>query len=96
MGPPPSSDAAVRENLRELVDKYQTLLESVQKPVSDEEARALVTLFGPDDFFGIVWPLVSLIESAPGWPLEDCLKDSDNEWIRLLRQRLENSKSRGT
>lgn len=34
--------------------------------------------------------MMDLVESAPGWPLEDCLRNTQNEqneWIRFLRQR---------
>ncbi|MDB6032726.1 MAG: hypothetical protein JWM16_3064, partial [Verrucomicrobiales bacterium] len=34
---------------------------------------ALVKVFGPDDYYGLAWSLLHLIESAPGWPLADCL-----------------------
>ena len=91
LGPLPPSDKAVRENLQELVDKYEKLIMSIKKPVTDEEAKVLVTVFGPDDGFGLVWPLVALIESAPGWPLTDCLENTDNEWIQMLNQRVRNA-----
>ena len=68
LGPLPPSDQAVRENLQDLVEKYEKLIMSIEKPITDEEARVLVKVFGPDDCFGLVWPLVHLIESAPGWP----------------------------
>lgn len=93
LGPLPPSDVVVRENLDSLIDKYSQLLMSIEKPVTDEEARVLVKLLGPDDGFGLVWQLVSLVESAPGWPLADCLENIDNEWIRLLRQRVRNASS---
>jgi hypothetical protein len=51
-----------------------------------------VKLFGLDDCFGLAEPLLHLVESAPGWPLEDCLKNSDNEWIKFLKLRIENGK----
>ncbi|MCQ8120015.1 hypothetical protein, partial [Methylomonas rosea] len=63
------------------------LLLSVTKPVSNEEARALVKLFGPDGCFGLAWSILHLIESAPSWPLTDCLVNSSNEWVALLRDR---------
>jgi hypothetical protein len=96
LGPLPHSDKVVRENLRQLVDKYAQLFASIRKPVTDEEARVLLTIFGPDDCFGLVWPLVSLVESAPGWPLVDSLSSTENEWIAMLRQRVENAKNRST
>ena len=89
LGPLPSSeDADVA-----LLKKFQTLIESIRKPVTDDEARVLVRSFGTDDCYGLVWPLVSLVESAPGWPLADCLGNTDNEWIRMLRQRARNAAS---
>jgi hypothetical protein len=76
------------------VNRFQVLVESIQKPVTNEEARALIKLFGPDDFFELVWPLIHLIETAPGWSLEDCLMDTNNEWIERLKRRVENAERR--
>jgi hypothetical protein len=69
-----------------ILKKQEELIRKLVKPATDEEARALVKLFGPDESFGLAWALVHFIESAPGWPLIDCLTDTDNEWIRRLRQ----------
>ena len=91
LGPLPSADTAVRDNLDGLIAKYQEILESIKEPVTDEEARILVTLFSPGDAFGLDWALVHLVETAPGWPLLDCLKNTENEWIELLRQSARNS-----
>jgi hypothetical protein len=44
LGPLPPSDRAVRENLQELFDEYGMLIMSVRKPVTDEEARVLITI----------------------------------------------------
>ena len=87
LGSLPPFDKVVGENLQQLVDKYEKLIMSIKKPVTDEEARVLVRVFGSDDGFGLVWPLIALVESAPGWPLTDCLQDTNNEWIQTLRQR---------
>jgi hypothetical protein len=92
MGPLPSCEIATHIDQRERLEKYGLLIASIQKPITDAEARALVSLFGPDDCFGMEWTLVGLIESAPGWPLEDCLQGTSNEWVQMLRQRIENSK----
>jgi hypothetical protein len=83
LGPLPAESGASVEHLRQL----DGILRSVVKPVSNEEARALVKLFGPDNCFGLAWSLLHLIESAPGWPLMDCLANSDNEWVVSLRDR---------
>jgi hypothetical protein len=71
---------------------YEGLLSRVTPPVSNDEARSLVHLFGPDDCYGLAWTLLHLIESAPGWPLHDCLNDIRNEWTERLRLRAEHSR----
>jgi hypothetical protein len=85
MGPLPDSASAAGDMMK--LEEYGRLLDAISKPVSDEEAEALVRLFGPDDGFGLAWTLVHLIESAPGWPFVDRLPAVDNEWIALLRDR---------
>ena len=72
------------------LEKIESLLTQVKQPISDDEARVLVRLFGPDDCFGLAWTLLHIIEKAPGWPLFDALDVEDNEWIDLLRLRSEN------
>ena len=74
------------------IERQTYLLVSIERPVSDDEARALIKLFGPDDYYGLAWTLLHLIESAPHWPLADCLENADNEWIQRLRGRQENAK----
>ena len=85
LGPLPDCDTAQEDQLK----IYESLLSRVTPPISDEEARSLVRLFGTDDCYGLAWSLLHLIESAPGWPLQDCLKDSGNEWTTRLRLRAE-------
>ncbi|MEU0382903.1 hypothetical protein [Streptomyces chartreusis] len=50
----------------EVISETQRLLERIPKPVTDDEAQALATLFGPDNCFGLAWTLLHLIETAPG------------------------------
>ena len=85
MGPLPENASAADDLLR--LEEYQRILDSISKPVSDEEAAALVQFFGPDDCFGMAWTLVHLVESAPGWPLLDRLSVIDNRWASVLRER---------
>jgi hypothetical protein len=85
MGPLPSTADAADDMLR--LEVYQRLLESIEPPVTDGEALALATLFGPDECFGLAWALLHLIESAPGWPMLDRIPADDNEWRVLLRTR---------
>jgi hypothetical protein len=77
------------------IEAYERLLSQVVRPVSDEEAKILLSLFGPDDCYGMAWTLVHLIETAPHWPLRELLSDETNEWMRLLRLRASNRESRG-
>lgn len=72
-----------------VMERQEQLLGSIVPPVSDDEARELIKLFGSDDYFGGAWTVLHLIESAPNWPLDDCLVDDSNEWIARLRLRLE-------
>jgi hypothetical protein len=87
LGPlPPSTSSDLRK-----LETIQHLLEGITEPVTDDEARALSGLFGPDDCFGLAWTLVHAIETAPGWPLRDVLRHGSNEWIARLKQRSENA-----
>jgi hypothetical protein len=82
LGPLPESQTAEDYNLQ----RQEQLLNQISKPVSDDEARILCRLFGPDDCYGIAWTLLHLIETAPGWPIRECLKSSENQWIVRLRE----------
>ncbi len=83
LGPLPSSDTAGDEQLMH----YESLISGIEKPVSDDEAKLLCELFGPDDCFGVAWTLIHLIETAPGWPLEECFQGTQNEWKQRLKHR---------
>jgi len=83
LGPLPNSASAAMPRIQ----AFEEQLSKVNTPVSDEEAKALVGLFGPDDCFGLAWTLLHLIESSPGWPLEEALNGLEGEWIDRLRER---------
>ena len=83
LGQLPSEDNASVDHLR----LVESILKAVTKPLSDDEARALVSLFGPDGCYGVAWSFLHLIETAPGWPLLDCLVNLENEWVASLRDR---------
>jgi hypothetical protein len=78
----PAEDAAVED-----VQAAQRLLESVASPVTDDEARILVALFGPDDCYGLAWTLLHLIETAPNALAADYSAESENAWVHLLIRR---------
>jgi hypothetical protein len=85
LGPLPSSAAAAAP----VVQAFEEQLSKVQTPITDEEACALLKVFGSDDCFGLAWTLLHLIETAPGWPLESALVSLEGEWIDRLRERAE-------
>jgi hypothetical protein len=87
LGPLPGYEADPAEDE---VNAYQELLGGIAPPVTEEEAKALVTLFGPDDCYGLAWTLLHLIESAPGWPVAEALQ-GDGEWVDRLRRRADNA-----
>ncbi|WP_146984133.1 hypothetical protein [Bradyrhizobium macuxiense] len=89
IGPLPSSIVATAPILQEL----DALLAKAQTPITDDEARALVRLFGPDDCFGLSWSLLHVIETSPSWPIADALRGLSGEWIDRLRER--NGKAAG-
>lgn len=87
LGPFPSDDDAEVDQL-ELID---ALIKQINSPISDNEALALMKLFGPDDLYGLAWSLLHLIETAPNWPPRDVLdaiEAGSNEWIDRLKERV--------
>ena len=70
-----------------MIQAFEEQLSRVETPITDEEACALVKLFGPDDCFGLAWTLLHLIETAPNWPVESALVGLEGEWIHRLRPR---------
>ena len=83
LGPLPSEDDATVE----LLQKYEAAYRAIARPVTDEEAIALVGLFGLDGCFGFSSSLMHLIETAPSWPIKDCLSNTNNSWILEMRNR---------
>lgn len=83
LGPLPCSTNADVAKLAQ----FQDLLSKIEQPISNEDARALIALFGPDDCFGLCWTLLHIIETAPGWPINEILFPTGNEWIDRLRER---------
>jgi hypothetical protein len=65
LGPLPSSVVALRDNLGGLIFQYEKLIISIKKPVTDEEARVLTGIFGPDDGYGLALDFVGLDRIGP-------------------------------
>lgn len=66
--------------------RREALVLKLEPPATEEEARALLVLLGEDSLFGLAWSLVSMIESAPGWPYWDELANTSEPWRSTLRQ----------
>jgi hypothetical protein len=80
LGPfPAEKDATEAE-----VELRQALIQEVGAPISDLEATALLSLLGDDDFFGLAWSIVTIVESAPGWPFWEEILRLPPEWRRML------------
>jgi len=78
----PSEEATAEE-----LKHAQRVLADVASPLSDDEAQALIFVFGEDNCFGLTWTLLHLIESAPNALTADYSARADNEWVRLLIRR---------
>lgn len=85
LGPLPSSAAAACPTMH----AFEEHLSKVQTPITDEEAYALVKLFGPDDCFVLAWTVLHLIETARSRPVESALIGLEGDWIDRLRERAE-------
>ena len=83
LGTFPSERDATVDRLQAIEAAYK----AITRPISNDEARQLVTLFGNDGCFGMASSLMHLIETAPDWPLADCLRNSTNLWLLELRER---------
>jgi hypothetical protein len=81
-GPLPDWDAEEEE-----IDRRVTQLEAISKPVTGEEAAALVTCFGPDDCYGVAWTLLHLIETGSNPVLKTKPAPDANEWHHRLYDR---------
>jgi hypothetical protein len=83
LGPLPSEDEAEIPQL----ERIEALYRAIARPITDDEAHILVELFGTDGCYGFAFSFIHLIETAPGWPLKDCLEQLNNEWKVELRNR---------
>lgn len=90
LGPFPSALGASVDQ----VLSYQLLIEQISPPLEDDEAKALIGIFGPDDFFGLAWTVLHLIETAPNSPVTSTPSDSGNEWVQRIWLREQRGRTR--
>jgi hypothetical protein len=70
----------------------EKLLESIQQPVTDAEARVLIDLFGgPDSCFGFSLDITAFDRIHAKLATHDFLLNTGNPWIRRLKRRIENA-----
>ncbi|WP_448318216.1 hypothetical protein [Streptomyces sp. CO7] len=85
-GPLPDEDAA-EEEIQQRTDEFL----AIARPVTGEEARALLACFGPDDCYGVAWSLLHLIETGPNPVLTVRPAPDANEWHHRLFDRAVNA-----
>jgi|SRR6516162_5795408 hypothetical protein len=96
LGPLPSEAQADVEHLKRFQEVVEEVIQdSKHRPLTNEETKALVGLFGADECFGGAWSLLHLIETAPSWPIEECMQNTSNEWVARLKRRVENARRFG-
>lgn len=74
----------------EHLNKMQALLESIELPVTNDEAVALCSILGDeewDDCFGLTQTLMRIVETAPDWPIKSLFIDNHNFWMGILKNR---------
>jgi hypothetical protein len=88
-GPLPSESASIEE-----IQKREKELLAIDLPATTEEARLLITCFGPDQLYGMNQTLRSLIESAPESVLTEPPPEGANRWVKDMWARMENARLR--
>lgn len=82
-----------------LVEQYDMLLSSIQKPINIEEGKVLVALFPETAFYDLQWDLLQLMESLYGKIddeayiniIDEC---PSSEWKEALLNRYRNGSKR--
>lgn len=85
LGPLPDEEVAEVAQLQ----AFEFALAQVERPITGEEALALLSIFPSDDSscFGLAWSVLHLVETAPGWPLAQARLHATNPWVRTMLQR---------
>ncbi len=74
------------------LEPIQTVLGQIIPPLTLREAQTLLPLLdreSEDDLYGLIWTLVALLETAPGWPPSelDSLATPERPWFEILGRR---------
>ena len=74
-----------------LIEAQEEALLAIERPLTDEEAVLLLTVFGSDDCYGMAWTLLHLVETSPTpYPRTEPPADA-NQWHRRLWRRARNA-----
>lgn len=57
-------DGSIDGPLDDVVERWQDLTESIELPLTKEEAEVLIALFPEDDLFGLAWNMMQAVESV--------------------------------
>jgi hypothetical protein len=79
----------------DLFARIEQAFYQIKSPITDDEARLLATLFGPDDCYGMAWSLLHLIETSPGWPLAEVIEHTRDPWGPELAGRVRRAQQIG-
>lgn len=90
---PLGTESGDTEQTEEDLQSVENLLDAITPPLTLSEARALLPLLNresADDLYGLIWSLVSLLETAPGWPPAELysLASPQRPWFQILIDRV--------
>ncbi|EWH11474.1 hypothetical protein KLA_15795 [Cellulophaga geojensis KL-A] len=96
LGRMPNESLDDPDSIDDIIDEYDELLESIEKPITYEEAEIIIGLFPENAFYDLHWTLLHLIESLfKEIKLDDYKKLIEicpsEEWKETLTIRLNNS-----
>ena len=71
------------------LQEVETALKAIERPVSNQEAVALLSSFPSDEgsCFGLAWSILHLVETAPSWPCQEARLQSANPWVKAMLER---------
>ncbi|ATA91211.1 hypothetical protein CGC56_02940 [Capnocytophaga canimorsus] len=79
IGRMPTESINDEETIITLVEQYDELISSIEKPITLEEAEILVTIFPDGFFYDLHWDLLRLIETC-------ILNTSEEEYQKLIEK----------
>lgn len=77
LGRMPNESINDEESIDEVINQYDSLLESIKLPITYEEGQALVKLFPENAFYDMQWSLLKIIESL-------IIMVSKDDYIKLI------------